>query len=367
MEIQYSLPTTWTEGFLRGVARLNTAYEGRARIAEVYGSLPKSVSGSGRSPQEVPAVTRAEFAEHVAVAHRYGLRLKYLITGICVGGRECSVEWRSELRDFVTWLVACGVDSVAVAMPHLIPDVKDQFPDLHVRTSILCFVRSAARARRLASLGADSITVDFDVPRLFPLIREIREAVTCDIAMYANTSCLFECPYKVQHFNAMSHASQPGGDMNDRAYYSFCTSHMLEEPVEFIRSPWIRPEDVRTYVEGFGISTMKLGGRGKSETWLLALAEAYMQERYQGNLFDLIGKEYHKFKRAEHGRGATLPTVHIDNRRIGELGFLKFMMSKEHHDCSKCDFCETVAEAAVHVDADVFRVERHQEGDAGRQ
>ena len=66
-----------------------------------------------------------------------------------------------------------------------------------------------------------------------------------------------------------------------------CSQSFLSEPMEFLRSPFIRPEDVSVYRKT-GINVIKLSDRTEATGFLLRTARAYAGERYDGNLFDLI-------------------------------------------------------------------------------
>jgi collagenase-like PrtC family protease len=59
------------------------------------------------------------------------------------------------------------------------------------------------------------------------------------------------------------------------------------DPVELLKSPWIRPEDIPHY-EAIGYDRFKITERFKRTPLLLENVRAYENRRYDGNLLDLF-------------------------------------------------------------------------------
>jgi len=347
--IKYSIATSWDNHLLDEFAELNEKYKRKSRICEIFGSLQKSITGSARPSNALPFVSKKQIESHVKKAHALGLEVNYLINSSCVGSKEFSLEWRQEFLKFVKWLKDINVNILTIAIPYLIEIIKNKFPDIRIKASILCGVNSPEKARRLAQLGVERITLDFCMPRYFRRIKEIREAVNCDLEIYANTSCLFHCHEQLHHFNIASHGSQIDEKDFTSYPYTMCTKRFLKDPSELIKSPWIRPEDTKEYAE-LGIDFFKLAGRGSSTKWLSKCAQAYISQEFKGNLFDLIGKENYKYRQAVRSKkGLEKPLFFINNKGLN--GFIDFIKTKKEHNCSKCNYCERVAKKVVKIDS----------------
>ena len=105
-----------------------------------------------------------------------------------------------------------------------------------------------------------------------------------------------------------------------------CSGRLLTEPVELLRSPFIRPEDLHVYDE-LGMDIIKLADRTESAETLMQTARAYAAERYEGNLFQLIFRRGKKFRA---GIAASLPQyrdlavpVVIDNQALDRMDFIE--------------------------------------------
>jgi collagenase-like PrtC family protease len=64
-------------------------------------------------------------------------------------------------------------------------------------------------------------------------------------------------------------------------------ARVFSEPLEIMRSCWIRPEDLRFYEE-IGIERFKLTERGMNTSDLSRIVAAYTNRNYPGNFADLL-------------------------------------------------------------------------------
>jgi hypothetical protein len=190
----------------------------------------------------------------------------------------------------------------------------------------------------------------FTVNRDFDSLRAIREAVRCELELYANIPCLDHCPRRDAHYQYSGRASQAAGaaEVTQDPFLMRCSHTFLSEPVEFLRSPFIRPEDVSAYREA-GMDVIKLSDRTESTEFLLKTARAYAGERYDGNLFSLIFRDGRKIRA---GLGFVQPgipvqeiPVSIQNSALDELGFIQQI--KKLRGADLAGFYRTAAARAV--------------------
>jgi collagenase-like PrtC family protease len=128
----------------------------------------------------------------------------------------------------------------------------------------------------------------------------------------------------------------------------------FSDPVEFIRAPWIRPEDVGAYEE-IGIDCFKIAERSQETSWILRAANAYASRKYDGDLLDIINfpEGLYRFILSQQFPQRDLPDrlkPVIDNRKLD--GFLEFFRENTCRDrsCDDCGYCERVAEKVLTVD-----------------
>jgi len=161
----------------------------------------------------------------------------------------------------------------------------------------------------------------------------------------------------------------------------------LKDPVNFVRSVWIRPEDLSFY-EKLGIDCFKVLERSCPTDLLVKRVKAYRDQSFDGNLYELVApmasirkelgatffsqarmilsmlrpgeikissllriQDYmneiipHQFDRNE-------APVYIDNMALD--GFIQQLAQRRctTEDCSHCGICERFAAKAVHIKQD---------------
>jgi len=277
---------------------------------------------------------------------------------------------------------------VTVSVPSLLERIKKQYPCFYVRVGVFAQVGDVQKAQAWEALGADGITLNpLVVNRNFERLRAIRGAIKCDLQLIPNADCLASCFMAPYHMVGLSHASQSWGSpfMIDYCFLK-CTALKLQEPVNYIRSVWIRPEDLHRY-EALGYDAFKLLERNAPTAVMVRRVKAYAERRYEGNLLDLIQpyayrssdppkrywgggllwnawyclwpflvdpKRLLKFRRLAERRGMLRPPpeqgVFIDNRKLD--GFLASFPQERCaiQDCAACRYCFEWAARVVQIE-----------------
>ncbi len=326
--LQFSIATSWDDGFLEELVALNRAHPG-ARFSEVYGAHRTSITGHARPAYRLPEVQREAFTRHVARARELGLRFNYVMNAPDLGGRETDAAWLREVARWVEELATGGVTGVTISQTDLLRFVRREFPGLRTNVSVIAGVDTAAAARGFEDLGVDVINLNpFTINRDFAALGAIRQAVRCELELYANIPCLDYCPRRDAHYRFSGRASQTSGAaaVTEDPFLMHCSHTFLSEPMELLRSPFIRPEDLGAYREA-GMNIIKLSDRTEGTPFLLRTARAYAEGRYEGNLFDLIFRSGRKIRAGlgwvKPGAPVEEVPVIIDNRALDELGFIE--------------------------------------------
>ena len=365
-------------------------------VWELFGKLPVDALGGGRASYMLAAVSKQALAAHVREARRHGIRFNYLLNAACLDNREWTRKGQRQIRRLLDWLAELEIDAVTVSLPYLLELIKRCYPQLRVTVSVFAGVDHVQKAKVWEELGADCITLEsLSVNRRFSLLASLRRSVKCDLMLLVNTNCLEACPFSRAHMVALSHASQAGhpsgGFLLDYCFLR-CTRMKLADPVNYIRSDWIRPEDLR-YYETLGYDRFKLAERNAPTEVMVRRVKAYSERRYDGNLLDLVqgwgfrsGQEPSGYvrrglfwslrtflrpwtvnplrllpiRRLAEAQGMLNalrrdPPVTVDNRTLD--GFLKFFFHVDCHqrDCEECRYCHRMAELAVWVDPEFRR------------
>lgn len=366
--MKFSVPTNWQDDLI-----LNIKKEG---VVELYGKLARDYVGGGRASATIPHPSRKKAKLHIQQAHSHNLEFDYLLNSTCLDNSEFTRQGQKNLMKLLDWLTEAKVNSITVSMPYLLELIKKRYPHFKVHVSTQAGVNTIQRAKCWQDLGADKITLSLvDLNRDFRLLRQIRKTVKSELQLIANTPCLFSCSTYQLHANANAHASQAGhpsrGLVIDYCRLS-CAHLQIENPTDFIRGTWIRPEDIH-YYEDAGIDYLKLVDRNMPTRWISIIVEAYTKRSYAGNLLDLFPGAtknlelhnfnlFHKFayyfhpfkinilKLFKKRKMLTLDAkVYIDNKKLD--GFIEHFLEKSCYDisCEECGYCEDIAKKTVKI------------------
>jgi collagenase-like PrtC family protease len=370
MMMELSVPTNWDDRLLEWIFGHDTA----GRITEIYGKLLFDEIGGGRPAFPLAFVSRRAAKRHIQKIRGLGIRFNYLLNGLCMDNREFTRAGQKRLNSLLEWIISAGTDKVTVANPYLFMMIRKRYPDLAVSVSALAGVDSVSRARFWESLGADTITFPGgSVNRDFALIKQLRKALRCRIQLIANNCCMLDCPFYTIHGMANAHASQSWHQCKGffLDYYVIrCRLFRLLDPVRFLRSDWIRPEDTGIY-ESMGVDSFKLTDRRLPTAILVKSIGAYLNRKYEGDLMEFFSM-FQGSSCFEH-RGlfrkllAFIPQlpgaisarkfadcfaklqVRIDNRSLD--GFIEGLPAGcTGRDCSGCDYCHKAAQRALSID-----------------
>jgi collagenase-like PrtC family protease len=362
-------------------------------VLDFFGKLPQDVIGGGRSRYMIAPISRREFEQHVACARENGFGFNYLLNAACLNNLETSRKGQKQIRNLLKWMVEIGVTATTVANPLLLRIIKELYPQLKVRVSVFACVDHASKAVYWEKNGADIICLDsLTMNRDLAALKSIRKAVKIDLELLANGNCLQSCSLCHTHMNLLAHSSQEGHDQKgfviDHCMLE-CSKAKVKDPVNFIRSDWIRPEDLHLY-QALGYNHFKLGERNLPTSIMMKRIEAYSTRTYDGNLIDLIQPYGHgdteesrqhysrgkrsllqnflrpgkvnipailKLKDLTDTKGMLTPLakdapVYIDNSQLN--GFLEEVWKRKcrYHNCEECLFCHEMAEKAVNISPD---------------
>ena len=356
-------------------------------VTEIYGKFPSDLVGGGRPSYMGTPLSRKELEHYVTTAREAGIEFNYLLNSACLGNREWNGRWQKRLMRFLDRLGDMGIQRLTVSTPYLLEAVKERRPDFYVKAGIFAQIDTPARARFWEKLGADALTLEsLTINRNFRRLRAIRNAVSIPLQLIANHVCMPNCPLQSYHQNGFAHASDgSGGIFLDYCLFT-CSRYRLEDPSLFIRSAWIRPEDVERY-ESIGYDRIKLTERGIPSSELHKRVRAYAEGHFEGNLAELLLpygfpepveksslwslKHFFRpgaiwpwklkpFFELARQQGMMFPRetrpIRICTDRIPD-DFLDTVESKdcEYTLCSECGYCAGIAEQAVEIDSEFRR------------
>ncbi|BHH82316.1 hypothetical protein [Desulforhopalus sp. 52FAK] len=376
--MKLSVAANWDLELLDGLGEI-------PEVTSIYAKLPFDVVGGGRAGLVIPSVDLDFAASYIDLAHQRGLSFCYLINAPCLGNLEQNEEGQQQILSMIGQLVDMEVDSVSIANLSLVALVRRNFPGLAIRGSVLSWPTNLSRLKYQEALGVDPLIIPYsEFNRDFNMLPKIRSGLSCNMQLFVNVSCIYNCHYLGEHANSVGHASQLA--KNNQGPKSFldiylwqCTRRRLLHPELFLMSRWIRPEDLQQY-EDLGFDEFKIIDRSRSTAWLLRATKAYANRSYDGNLLDILSLEmlgdpagfhsdienqipermrhYNKKERQLMLRMLKLRRrllaldIHIDNAELSDFldGFGTINCAETF--CENCRHCHRYAKRAVRYDQD---------------
>ncbi len=359
----------------------------RYPVTEVYGKLPSDCVGGGRPSYMGTPLTMNSLERYVTALRRHGIAFNYLLNSSCHRNREWTRSWQKRLMRLLERLGSIGVRHITVSTPFLLEVIKTRFPQFVVKVGIYAQVDTPRRAKFWEDLGADAINLEsFSINRDFQRLAAIRQAVRCDLQLITNHCCLPNCPLQSYHQNGFAHSSDGSSTVFIDYCFLWCSEMRLKDPALFIKSGWIRPEDICRY-EALGYETFKLIERGMPSAELLRRVVAYSTRCFEGNLAELLLPYCFKqpvlrsrfwllryflkpFQVPPHklwrllqlvrSQGMLFPQpeqhIHIDAKRIPD-NFLDAFQNRQcaSEGCAGCGYCESVSRNVLRIDPDFRR------------
>jgi len=364
--IQLCVPAIYENKYLDGIIDLNKKYSDYyCYIHEVYGSLKEDIIGNLRPSYSIKEISFSKLKNYISKLHRHNIRFDYIINStLCPMPIDPKIK-PNDILSFIHKLIDIGVDSFTVSNPYIVLLIKRHFPSIIINASICNEISSIHQIKEFESIGVDCFILDRDINRDFHLLKRIRESTQKDLKLLCNSPCLFQCinvQYHANHSSFLS-VSQFNNDKNALStekdikkehpfciYY--CAYKQFANPIEHIKSQWIRPEDLHYYSD-MGICLFKLDGRDKSSDYMLEVVESYLCKRYEGNFLYLLHSRYIK----DMNNITQIETncnvfaewkIGIDNRNLD--GFIDFILKREHNcngECKECAICDAIANNLV--------------------
>ena len=307
------------------------------RIKETFFAWP-GVLSCRPAPDFTPDV-RARLLDDLRWARAQGIELDTLFNCNCYGDHAIS----SELEDLVTRTLGemdregLFPEIVTTTSPFVMTVLRRRYPSVKIRLSV--------NMRVHGTLGYESILELFD---MFYITRErerdlayVKESFGWaqahgkGMGMQVNSGCLRQCPFQTFHDNMHGHNRRAQSEVGKKYGFSVfrcATNYARGNYEEFLRSTWIRPEDLSRY-EPY-VDYVKVATRRHPDP--VAILKAYATYSHEGDLAQLMDPV------------PKLPKI-FDNKAFDRAPLWPEVRDCPHAaDCRHCGKCTALM-------ADVFR------------
>ncbi|MEI6732058.1 MAG: U32 family peptidase [archaeon] len=347
-----SVPTDFSDEHLNGILRINKEPEAIYPVGELYGAMPFSPIGNLRPGLSLPNIGLDNLSKHIEKLNNFGLKFNYTLNSLWTNKMENNQSGLDKVLYFLKELDGAGVRRTTISLPWLVRFAHKNMPHWEITASIAAKVNNLQTLRQFKEYGASRVVLDRDVNRK---VSFIKNACSTDmgITLLGTTPCILGCAEVNWHglWSSIDSTCNTRGEPNVTVLEKppmNCYAYLLNHPSEFLKIPWIRPEDLHLY-DDLGVDTIKLDGRDRPLEYNLEKTRAFALGSFEGNLLYLL---YNKFP---HDRRAFLMgegkyRFFIDNKSLD--GFLPAFFDKlECEDnCDSCRHCINYSEKFLEFD-----------------
>ncbi|MCW5198811.1 hypothetical protein VU06_03590, partial [Desulfobulbus sp. F3] len=171
--------------------------------------------------------------------------------------------------------------------------------------------------------------------KLAEIARWCREGLPdLKLELVGNEGCLPYCPYRPSHdaYIALDNCTE-GSSSAEINNTLGCMQLLKRQPYRILQSPFIRPEDVDSYL--YDVDIVKISGRNLDGATLRRIIRAYIDRTWKDNLLAMLD--------SSHWMASEL---HIDNSALS-FDFAN-MLSVCNNRCETCRFCMELFNSISH-------------------
>lgn len=330
MEANFKIPAKFNLEYLEKIYKLNQKYWPKIKITETYWSLPWSITWNARPWNFLENISISNLKKYIDKSNELWLDFEYTMNSTSHWWKDLIDWWKELFIQEIENLIKAWVKRVTVWTPYLLRLIKKNFPNLHVTASINFCVESLVEIDRFEKMWVSRVVLKRDINRDFNKLKSFINKSNLELELLLNSLCRLNCNTHQYHNDVNSHSSFIDSKNNKTNLYPVyeCTIEYLEDPKNFICSGWIRPEDLKYYIN-LWYKYFKFDWRyWVSEEKLLKIAEAYMKMDYKWDFFDFFSFNLSRWKNDKDSF-----TYSLNNKKLD--GFIK-PFTEWKMNCSIC-------------------------------
>lgn len=350
----FKIGTNFDMSVIDTVKYLNMKYAGQSVVSEFYGSIRSDAQYAARPDFRLPDMFEFELAKFVESAHEIGVKVNYTLNSIMpFGSKAAFVDNYSDIHSTLTLLDDIGVDLVTIGSPILLEWIKKNYPEheFDIEISTIMHVDTLTQIKYLHDMyGVKKVCGNLMRNRDFEFTSKAVQLCK-DLDMYyelmVNEFCgvgtkdyATHCVYRDSCYicHSTNHTADDAKSF-DNYPMDLCTAGRNANPANWLRSQFIRPEDIKRYNYSTGADHFKITGRTGSAGYQMRTLEAYMSGSFDGDLLELW-KPLETIQ--QDNVSDTVDYKIIPNKKLD--GFIRFFANG--HVCANevcgqtCNYCQ---------------------------
>lgn len=296
---EFKLGTNFDVNLLEAIIALNDMSP-KNKVTELYGSDRAHATLAARPDFRLPDIDNDDLEAYVKRANEAGITFNYTMNSIIPYGSKRAFSYHvGGIVEFVKYCESIGVYRITVANPMMLEVIRNKAQsNIEIEASTIMHIDTVTQIKYLyEKYGVHKICCNLNKNRDFNFLEAAAKYCSQNgiiLELMANEFCgvggadyATHCVYRDSCY--ICHATNETlSDANELDGYpmNFCTKSRNENPANWLRLKFIRPEDIKVYNE-IGINHFKITGRTGTTGYILRTIGAYLKESFDGNLLAL--------------------------------------------------------------------------------
>lgn len=352
--INYKIGCNFDEDLIDKIADLNEKYKDSARCFEFFGSDRDHAYLAARPEFRLPDLSKTRLENYVKRAKEKGIMFNYTANSVFPGTKKELVDKKQEIIDYFKWLEEIGVYCITVSNPITLEFLREASQTMKVELSTTLHIDAVTQIKYYKEkYNIDKVCGSLLKNRSIKFLENaakycnengiIYEIMVNEFCGTGGDNYMTHCIYRdsCYAFHATNKTKEDAESLNGYPM-KFCMSSRDDNPAQnWLRTRFVRPEDIKRYEE-IGIKSFKITGRTGSTDYIVKMAEAYLSQKFDGNLLELwkpLQTIYTNDPELEYEH-----KQYIDNSKLD--GYLDYWFNNKNFDCANeecgktCKYCE---------------------------
>lgn len=341
---------------------LNEKYKDKdkGRIVEFFGSTKDYQDLTARPGFRLQDINKDYFEEYIKKALEAGIVFNYTMNSpFPYLTKQELLSHKEEIQEYTKWLEKIGVYRITIANPIMALIIRE-VSDIELEVSTIANIETVTQLKYYyESFNIKKFCCSVNKNRDLKFLKNaarycndnglIIELLTNEFCYVSgNDHSATACPYRQSCY--LCHAGNRTKE--DALLYNnypmgYCMGSRNGEEEGWLKSRWIRPEDLH-YYNDIGLDYFKVSGRTGSTEYLTKVIEGYMKQEWEGNLLELwkpLETIYNNKKESEQNLIDNIPNEKLD--RFLDHWFDKNFECQNEICGQTCDYCRTFYEKVI--------------------
>lgn len=276
---------------------LNQKYDNK--IEEVFGSISIHDWMAARPTFRLPTMSGEDFRKHVKELLKYNITFNYTLNAPFIGSLSYINTNLSHIHNALDFLESAEVKRITISIPLLGEIIREHSKDaFELELSTIAELNSVTQIKALKeSIGINRVCMSLSKNRDFGFLeacQKAAESLDVKLNLMVNEFCIgggvdysTNCIWRQSCYNFHSvNKTKEECELFHRYPMGRCIMGRKSDPYNWLRARFILPQWLK-YYNKIGINHFKITGRTGGSIYLHKVIEAYMKERWVGNLLEL--------------------------------------------------------------------------------